>query len=282
MDRRVLTGLFLLHLIALHYSIAAMEILSWSVFLGMIIYSVRARKKPELPLLWPLLGLTVTVVISLVANPPLKPFLVQLGFMRWIFLFWAFYGFFQAYWSRDFERQVIKVWGFALASLAIFSSLQFFTGLDLRQGHVLEHEGHLFRATGFFSNSLTFCYVFGTSLFAIALPFVDRLPVKWKLGLPLIGTLGVVASMSRGALLASVATVGLYLATTHKRLVPYFAAAVVGAVVVLSQVWGKLGALVHFRLDSSSNERVNLWRTWTAGAWKATLCTASKTRRAAF
>ncbi len=263
MLKKVLGAVFLLYVVALHSSIAAMEMLSWSIFVLAVAGRNLQKKSLRPPLLWPMLGLVACVGMGLILNPPLKPFLSQFGFMRWVFLFWAFCWALEMLWDQTFEKKLINVWLAVSAVLAGYALVQFVTGLDLRLGHhVLEQEGHVFRSAGFFVNCLTFAYVMGASYFGISKKAFARLPRPWGLVFLATGFAAIITSMSRGALLAAILTVLGYLAVAQRKWLPYFLGASIAGVAALSLIWGKLGSLLKLTFDTSSNERVHLWKAY--------------------
>lgn len=258
--KQALTVVFLLYVVALHCSIAAMETTGWLLFVLVAADRIRSGKLAKPPLWIPLVTLVACVGMGLILNPPLKPLMMQLGFMRWIVLFWTFIWLFEDLWSPGFEKLFARTWLGICAVLSGYVVIQFLTGIDFRPGHhVLEVENHVYRATGFFSNCLTLAYVIGASYFAVA-GASKRLPKIWMAVFLAGGFLAIVGSMSRGALLAAIATAGFYLAVQQRRWLPYFAGLCFAGVMALSLIWGKLGELVSFRMGSSSSERVHLWR----------------------
>jgi len=261
--KRVAGVLLLLYVVALHTSMAGMEMFSWALFLVVVADRAINRKKWTMPLRWPLLALLACVGAGLVLNPALKPAIHQFGFMRWVFLFWMFIWAFEWLWSKEFEQRLVKVWFSVCALLALYALVQFVTGLDLRLNqHRLENEGSLYRSAGFFVNCLTFAYVMGGSYFAIAKPASERLP-KWAAGLFVAAGFGaIVSSMARGALLASLVTAFIYIVFQRRKWLPYFTVGAVAALIVLSSVWGKLGSLIQLRLDGSSYDRLHLWNAY--------------------
>lgn len=258
---RAISILIFLYIVALHCSIAAMEMLSWSIALLTVIDRVQTKKSLKPVLLWPLTALLFCVAIGLSINPAYKPFMAQFGFMRWVVLFWIFIWSLEKVWSEKFERELVLVWFAACSILAVYGSVQFLTGLDLRPGnHVLEHEKNLYRAAGFFVNCLTFAYVMGASYFA--LPSIWKLPKRYALPFLIVGFFAIVGSMSRGALLGAMITAFFYIAVVKRKWLPAFVGGAAVSIGALSLVWGKLGALLHFSLDTSSSERLRLWTSY--------------------
>ena len=262
--RKLIGFLILLYVVTLHLSIAGMEIASTALVLAALIYRVLTRRAPNFAA-WPLLtGLTAVVAVTLVLNEPLKPFVLQLGFMRWVVLLWLFAAALEDVWDEAFERRLITTWMTTLSIVSAYALAQFLFGVDVLRAshHVLERPGLFYRATGSFSNSLTFTYVVGTSFFAVTGAYLARSRFKYKWAIAGLSALVTVTPMVRGALLAAIGSGGSYVALARRRLIPYFAGAVGALVFAMALVSPKLMAILQGKLEHSSSERVHLWRAY--------------------
>lgn len=249
----------------MHTSIALMEICSWTIFGLSLAYKFKNKQVPKFAL-WPaLVALTAVVGVSLALNPPLRTFWEQFGFMHWIFLFWGYTWAFEIIWTEAFEKHAVRVWAVALAAAAAYGVFECVTGLEFLRPHkqVLESLGRVYRATGFFSASLTYSYVMGLSTLALFLPASKAAPMRRWMWLSLIaGSLGVAASMSRGAALSLIACGFIYLLFRARRFLPYFIAGSIAAITALAAVSPNLNNTIHLRMEGSSNKRLDLWRAF--------------------
>lgn len=265
--KSALSVLLLLYVVALHTSIAAMEILSWLIFVLIVGWKIKQRTRFDFPLAIPLAGLILTVGISLLVNPALKEFWFQFGFMRWVFLLWSFSWALREVWNAQFEERFVKVWMGAFTLACAYAVFQCLTGIDPLHSRqvVFPQDGLLYKATGFFSFSLTYAYSIGISLFVIAVPMWRR---NRALGVAawVTGSLGLLASMSKGAWLAALAAVFIYLLMEKRKLVPLFIAAVVAAgaaLMAFSPVFQeKIGRIIHLSADRSAMTRLDLWQAY--------------------
>lgn len=261
----VLSVLLLLNVIAFHCSIALMELFSWLLFVVVVGYKLARREKFTFPHWASMLGLTALVGASLLANPPLKPFWFQFGFMRWILLVWGFQWALEIAWGPRFERALRHTWLACLGISSFYAIVQFLTGYDLlREGAVTSLGGAFFKPTGFFSESLTFAYVTGASTFAIALPAWNRKPLTaLAIGL---GALGILVSTSKGAWVAAVVAAFVYLWCVRRRWVPFFVggtALVSVALALFSYTFRKrIRILLGLDMDHSSFVRLELWASY--------------------
>lgn len=253
---------------------AVMEIAGWVCALYGFYFVFRFERPSALrffkkyrPLILALIGLSLWVGLSLLATPLEKPFLMQFGFMRWTILLVGLTFCFRALWSPIFERRFIKTWVAILFITGLYALLQFLTGVDLvrpGRGLVNPQGPGIFKAIGFFSMSLTYAYVFGISTFAIT-RVSGRLGRPWlPWALALVGALGLLASMSKGAWVSAFVALGTYLFLVHRRWVFPFLVATVVTMVAVSQineaVGHKVQHLIGLSADSSTNTRVDLWR----------------------
>jgi O-antigen ligase len=218
-----------------------------------------------------LVAFLLWVALSLLASDMAKPFLHQWGFMRWTLLLFGLTQALIVFWSPAVERRWVWIWGVCLLVTGAYATLQFFTGMDFIRPdrHVVNPQGGgVFKAVGFFSMSLTFAYVFGQSALAVIRrgSAVWGLKVAWVVGA--VATMGILASMSRGAWIAAVVACAFYLAVEKRKwFLPFSAvivAAVIGAAMLNDGVGEKIRQMTSFRMDHSSSVRVSLWR----GHWE--------------
>jgi O-antigen ligase len=270
--KRLMSILVVLYLFALNASMAGMEIVSWTLFAVVVAFQFQRRdftifKANRTLNLW-ILGMTLAVAMSLLVNPLYRTFVFQIGFMRWSLLLWALVFALQEIWNAQFEQLLITLWMFIVAITGAYAGLQCFFGLDLiRDDAVLSQGGGIFKATGWFSESLTFAYNFGVSLFTVSRPAFTRYK---RLALPMVvfGGLGIISCISRGAWLASIITVLLYLAFERRRLV--LPAMVFFYALTRLLIWysvgfgGKIEGMENAHVDHSSSMRLHIWR----GYWE--------------
>lgn len=258
----VISGLLLLELLALHSSIAAMEFVSWISFACIVAYKLTKRSKFTFPLVVPLLSLVAIVGISLLINPPLRPFLIQFGFMRWVILLWSFTWGFEIVWNSNFEKRFIKVWVGALLITSAYAAFESLTGIDfIHPSMPLEHANGLYRAKGFFSLTLTFAYMIGISFLSIIGPS-KKLGSKWFYTTLILGGVGVASSLSRGPVLAALIGGFFWIVMKARAKIIYFVPVAILILFGLSRVLSRLNDLFHLRVDRSSEERLHLWRAY--------------------
>ncbi|MBX3021225.1 MAG: O-antigen ligase family protein [Bdellovibrionales bacterium] len=249
---------------------AGMEVVAWLTFLAIVAFKLTRKSRFDFPMALPLVALVTICAISLVFNPPLKSFWYQFGFMRWIFLLWAFYWVFKEVWDPKFEKRFENVWTGVFFLAALYATLQCFTGLDPIHRHqvIYPQDEYLYKATGFFSISLTYAYSIGISYFLIVLPRLKESTRYLGVATLLVGVLGLLASMSKGAWLAAIVTGLFYLACMRPRWVPAFVAGLAGlgaALAALSPAFRfKLTNIALLRMDHSAGVRVDIWR----GYWE--------------
>ncbi len=261
------------YLTALHSSIAGMEIFAWATTAMAFGYAFYKRdfsifKRNRGTALW-LLAMVVATFVSLIATPLEKPFWFQFGFMRWTIVLWGLALALQMVWDENFERRFKYLWMFLMAITGAYAAVQCLTGIDLiREGVVYPQGGGLFKAVGWFSFSMTFAYIMGMSTFAISGPALQgRYRMLGILALTM-GAAGILAAMSRGAWLASLACVYVYLGFNYRRwIVPVtaFVALLISGLVMFNPVFHqKIMDMVHMNIDHSSSVRIDIWR----GYWQ--------------
>lgn len=270
--KQLLIVLMLLYLLVLHTSMAGMELFAWIITICAFGYQIGWRKNFEIFKhnralnLW-ILAMGLAVAAGLLANPLYRPFSVQFGFMRWAIVLYGLVFALQEIWSEQFERRLLIVWAVLVAITGSYAWFQCVTGIDLIRNEVIQaQQGGIFRATGWFSASLTFAYSFGISLFAMSLPtyqcFGRRVAVIF-----VIGALGVISPVARGAWLAGSGTVLVYLLFTKKWwTAPLTAAGFYGVSKFLttfsSGFGGKIEGMATMQVDHSSSVRLDLWKAY--------------------
>jgi len=276
--KRALEISLLLYVVALHCSMAGMEILGWLVLVLAVVWRVKSGRGFLFPkeVVLPFGFFAVAVTISLLINPALKSFWMQFGFLRfgvvWLGVFWAL----ESLWDAKFEKRLMTVWIACVAVVGVYAVFQCLTGIDLiRPGSgalTPPKGGDLYKTPGFFSISLTFAYSFGLSLWWGALPALrERLSAGrrtsswwWTALVIAVGMLGFFTSMSKGAWLAMFVTLFLYLALERRRLILPFMALALVVVVPLAMFTESFGSrlrkIVLMQMDASSTTRVDLWR----------------------
>lgn len=263
-----LQGIILLYLVALHCSMAGMEIFGWLNFLVVVGYKIYRKDHFKFWLWKPLLGLVICVFASMVATPLYKSFWFQFGHMRWILMFWGLAWSLEILWDNKFERMLIWVWGVALSASAIYASFQCLTGIDLlRPGRgVVVPRGNVFKATSFFSMSLTFAYSVGMSGLAIfRTAYLNGLK-RWGTWLGLTGLLGVLTAFSRGGWIALFVALIIFVLVEHpKLLLPFLLAS--GGLVAGLVIWSpgfsdKIMGLLTLQVDHSESVRFDLWQAY--------------------
>jgi O-antigen ligase len=251
---------------------AGMEYFSWAILATVLferIYNKRGfLKKADLPLVIALGGLVLAVFVSLIATPAEKGFVWQMGFMRWtvllFFMCWAL----EDCWDDLFNERMVKVWMIAAVVSGLYGAFQCLTGIDFirpTKQVVFAQGGGIYKAVGFFSFSLTYAYSIGLSVFGVFLAAFNR-SRWWGFAVSAAGALGLIASMSRGAWLAALVTVFLFLAVKKRKLVVPAVAVCVALFFILINSseafrW-KFNSLLAGGGDNSTNIRFHLWRAY--------------------
>jgi O-antigen ligase len=269
--KAALPWLLMLYLVALHTSMAGMEIFSTAVILCILVIQFRERDfriwHDNRVLRWWLLAMLLAVLASLLATPLLKPFWFQYGYMRWVFLLWAMTCALQTAWSDEFESRLLNLWLVLIAISGLYGTFQMVTGIDfLRKDAVDPQFGGVFRAVGFFSSSLTYAYSLGVSALAVSLPAFRRKDKRIVWAALALAASGIVASMSRGGWLAGMACMTFYVLFNHRRwilpLVLFFAATAAGLMMYADNFYRKIHGMLHLQMDHSESVRLDLWRAY--------------------
>jgi len=263
-----ITAVLLLYVVALHTSMAAMEILVWTLCLTVIVRLVRDREWPVFTAWMPILGMIVCTALSVLLNPPGRGFWFQLGFFRWAIILWLLPYALREVWSDEFERKLLMVWVGMCALCAAYALFQTCTGIDVIRpsAHVVSQSRGIWRPVGFFSRSLAFAYSFGFSLIAVSLPAWRRWPKWWTVAFLTIGLFTVIATESRGAWIGLLAAVGVFLAIEHRKMFGVFIVVAAASALALSQSQTEIGVkvanMLSGTLDHSSGMRWHLWQAY--------------------
>lgn len=265
-------GFVLLFVVALHTSIAAMETLSWLIFLVWLTQIWKQFKKISLGYDFALWGLVITVALGLLFNPNTKDFWHQFGTMRWVILIYSFTFILRSLReglkSQVFDR-MFDVWALSVVLISAYALLQAFTGIDFvhhDKANVLSSYHGIFKAVGTFSLSLTFAYMLGISttlMFSLAIfsKGFNRFYISTAFGL-----LGLGVSLARGAWLGILVSMVLllFLRFGKKMLVPTVAAIPAGlfGLSFVPGVYDRLLTFTNIFSDSSVNTRFSLWKAY--------------------
>ena len=273
-----LSVFILLYVVALHASMAGMELFGWAsataALTGFLLWRQAELKKfatRYASILLLLAGLFVWVIVSLVSSPLEKSLEMQVGYMRWALLVPLLALSLRiAFESREFERRLVQVWMLCFAITALYAVLQFFTGWDfVRPGRdlVKPQGGGIFKAVGFFSFSLTYAYVIGQSFLALlpsAMGFKSR---ALTMGFVVLGSMAVLASMSRGAWVAACLAILFYVFFVRRKWVIPVALvmfAVIRTTMMMNEGLAKKFDSIVTQSDHSSAVRRHIW----AGYWE--------------
>ena len=264
-----LSILLCLHVVALHTSIAGMEIVSSLIGAVALVFGFKKRWRLR-SIDWKLIGLLAAfvtwVVISTAFAPPVKGFWFQVGFMRWTLILVALTYALEQVWSQDFERKFVATWAGLTLVTGIYAITQCATGIDfIRDNAVAPQGGGIYKAAGFFSISLTFAYVYGLMSFGIFRPAMKLNPALGR-GVIGIGAGGILASMSRGAWIAGLISAFIFIFAQSRKLV--LPAVIAVGVVLGGLVWQgggfatKITQMARLQMDNSASTRVDLWRAY--------------------
>lgn len=248
---------------------AGMEIFAWGVCLTAFARQCYRRDftifTANRVLNYWMVGMVFAVGMGLLLNPAYRPFLLQFGFMRWVIVLWGLTFALQEVWDARFERTLITVWMVVVAVTGAYATFQCLTGKDFIRVEAVEYQsGGIFKAVGWFSASLTFAYNFGVSLFAQSRPGIERRSRVWGYVVGVLGGLGIIASISRGASLAAMVTVLIYLAFNWRIMVvpaaAIFYAISKGLTIYSAGFGGKIEGMEQMHVDHSAGVRLDLWQ----------------------
>ncbi|MEO0336184.1 MAG: O-antigen ligase family protein [Pseudomonadota bacterium] len=204
---------------------AATELISWLFFTFTLVLLIRRSAsrdsswaaeftKMKSGLEIPLFGfLFVTLIGLFVMVEDSAEILDVAGSYRWIFLLYA-YTYYMSFHLRPEWRKYFHFFTLCMLAMGAFAVLQFFTGIEPPRSRSISFPRHgRWAAVGFFNLPLTFAGVFGLFSFMM-LGFSLHRPQDiesrfwWtpRLG-TLVGWIGLVVSLTRGAWLAMVGTI---------------------------------------------------------------------------
>lgn len=268
--QRVIGSILILYIVALHSSMAGLEVFGACAVVLAIVSSFKYKKVPPLDLFTGLvLGLAALAFLASTVAAAGPRDWNDFGFMRWVFLALAWrvllpgqLGNLQAW------PLVVRVWLGSLIVVSLFAIWQAFTGLDPLHNPV--PLGSMWYASGLFSISITFASIAGMSSsmawgWALAGPKDDR---KWALTAAGLGTAATLLTFSRTMAVGIFVIILLGVMLTHPRrgLWALLGLAAAGTVAV-TQVEGihrRLMTLTHLSTDGSTGLRFVLWKSYGA------------------
>lgn len=268
--KKLISALIFIYLLALNTSIAAMEITAWTLFAVMLVRLYQTRDfrmfKENKVLNWALLAFVAAVVTSVLVNPPLRPYLYQIGFMRWVIVLWVLAFALQEIWTPAFEDYLVLFWIWIVTVTGVYATIQCLFDIDLLRTKALETPDNvIWRAVGWFSESLNFAYTYGMSVFALSRPAFKRGKYAgWAVAI--IGMFGIIAPDSRGAWLAAIFCVLFYLAFERRVWVVPAAIYFYGLSKLLAWYAPGFGAKINgmktLTMDESEHMRIDLWHAY--------------------
>lgn len=273
--------IFLLYVTSLLTSMAGMELFSWLLFamaliqMGIDIKAIGFNKVLEKlrlgPDLWLLGFFGWTVLGALVQMETTEQRLTIVGYVRWVFLLYAFSYLLRTHLSETWEKGFR--WLLVLfIVVGVYAIWQGITGDDLFRednSHLRKMMPTLYRATGFYNISLTFAYAIGVAGFLVISYFAVVKAKLWKHGFWISGVasfsvlLCLVLSGSRGAWLG-IFPAGLLMFSFlgRKALLTAVATAavfVLGVVLVQPRLSDRFATMTDVH-ESSNAGRVKIWR----------------------
>jgi O-antigen ligase len=275
-------GLLFLLPIAMLTSMAATELISWLFFTFTLVLFVRRSRfggstwGAELAMMKsgfeiPLIGFILVTVLGLFVMVEDKVLAIDVaGSYRWIFLLYA-YTYYLSFHLQPGWRKYFHFFTICMLAMGAFAVLQFFTGIEPPRSRSIQFHRHgRWAAVGFFNLPLTFAGVFGLFAFMM-LGFSLHRPQDvqsrywWMPRLAtLIGFIGVVVSLTRGAWLAMAGTILLGTSIVRLRLgaIAFVVLALIGGGAYVSS------SSIQQRFDSifSTTKRSNYLRLllWSA------------------
>lgn len=272
---RVIAVSLSLYIVALHCSMAGVEIFGWMSVVLAIIVLIRQKSAPPFDLVSKLWGaLVVSILIStLLAKPEYRNW-DHFGFMRWIFigLAWQVLLPSQLGSPKNFAKG-IKIWHCALILTSLYAFLQAFFGIDLLRMHkkdFLVPVVSMWRATGPYTISITFASIVGMSSAAAWawMAFGPKNDRKLAFVAALCGSVATVLSLSRATSIAIVLVVLLIVLWAWRKWFPLVFVGIAGAAVItwfqFTGFRGRFQGLENLSQDHSVVLRMGLWKSyWT-------------------
>lgn len=262
--------------VALITSMAAMEIISWSLFLFFLIHigrdlkiegfkSVIRRLKTGIDwALWGYFFLAITSAFIMVSSREDQVFII--GSCRWVFLVYSYNYLFKKYFNVRWER-LIPVYSSLICLTGLYSAAQFLWGVEYtRDREILAKFGEYYRASAFFNMPLTFAYSIGMFSFVLLGIALVSIQAKKRYGLTAVGSaggfIGVITSLTRGAWLSAVCSIFIMLLNFRKKwALGSLAVAALAAVAMYfsnSTLQSRFESLVD-KDNQSNNLRILLW-----------------------
>ena len=175
----ILKSTLALYLVSLPVSIAGMEFSSWLLFLVFLIFSIcyylKEKKNPWIKLGpdWAIWGFWLVVILGafILKSVPSENTLEVIGDCRWVLLLYSASAILYRYY--DLLPKYLPAFLVLILLLSLFSIYQAFTGVDpLRDAPYLEmftakDSLTIWRAKGFFSNTMTYSYSLGIVFFLL-------------------------------------------------------------------------------------------------------------------
>jgi O-antigen ligase len=280
-QRRTLTAVFYLFLVALFFSISAMEIAAWSLVATILISKsanrFRRLESPASPSL--VLGcealllffFTSICVSAMVRVPTIEGCWDVISEMRWIVVLYGLTFVIRSELAQRSERLLLFTTPLFIF-VGLYAVLQFATGRDLligRHDFLKPFGASTYRAVGFFNIPLTFAYSYGVLGSVFSVWYFFRFATistrgRWLGGVAVVCICaGILASGVRGAWLASGVTVVSILPFLRRRTALLTAACFIAmvATLILSSESIRLRAASMILIQESSNAgRVKIWR----------------------
>lgn len=218
-----------------------------------------------------LLALVASVLISTIMSKGNFQNWSHFGFMRWIFLLWAWTILLPTLLSDEsYFVFGIRVWLWALIGSSLYAFLQAFWGIDfLRMNkHNLVPLASMWRATGPFSISITFASVVGMSS-AAAWAWTAFGPKKTRLLAGVAAGLGSVATiltLSRATSIAIVISILAIALWAWRKWFPYVFASLAACFFVtwfqFTGFRGRFQGFENLSQDHSMILRMGLWKSY--------------------
>lgn len=285
---RFQTILLLLYIVALMVSMAAMEIISWTLFATVLAVVVMRTSDVKFPsysyFTMPFLLLFWCWFGAIAKGMNSDQIFYAFAEFRWILLLFSTIIALQlaiksGFLSQGFMEKYLVFFCILLALISVYGIVQYFTGLDFIRGASREMSPAIkvneqvirWRSSGFFSMPLTFAYSMGMVL-NLLFPFllVFSLLQKKKLFYFLLaltfaaGSVSVILSYARGAWIAFLGSIFIsvfLLLDWRKRLISL--AALAGAIVCVYLSSNFVQARIESIFDMShrsNSERLSIWK----------------------
>lgn len=267
---KILWGLLVFYIVGLTCSIAGMEagaaLLTLAIIFGQLKWGGLVKKLGPDYFLW---GFWLIVILGAVILPNFSSEVRReiAGSPRSILTLYAVSAallVFRPYWQR-----LLEILFGAASIVSIYGIIQFFTGIDIFHSkpyrQVISAGIELFRVKGFYTNTMTYSYLFGM-IFCLFFAFVvfrprDRFVWYWRAGLALVG-ISLVMTFTRGVwiglILSVVVMTSLMSRKFFLRTLVVLAVSLSGLYLASPQIRDRVDKLVN--LDNSNSQRLQIWR----------------------